>query len=371
MLFKGWLQIQISFVKVAFISRDTLYKDPGGDTVQIENTARYLRALGVEVDVLLASSNIDYSRYDILHFFNIIRPADILTHIKKSKKPFVISTIYVDYTEYEKNHRKGFVGLLFKLLPSDLIEFVKVIARLLIKGDKIISPSYLLLGQKKAVKKIIQEAALLLPNSESEYRRLVTRYGIEKAFKVIPNAIDPNLFSHASLPLKEPKLVLCVGRIEGRKNQLNLIRALNNTEFKLLIIGSFASNQPAYQKYCRSAAASNIKFINNIAQEQLVSYYKEAKVHVLPSWFETTGLSSLEAAAMGCNIVITDKGDTREYFEDMAYYCDPSSPESIKSVVMLAASNPFNEALREKILREYIWPVTAAKTLEAYKLALQ
>jgi hypothetical protein len=136
-------------VKVAFISRDSLYKDPGGDTVQIENTASYLRELGVEVDVLLASNKIDYSRYDLLHFFNIIRPADILTHIEKSKKPFVISTIYVDYTEYEKNHRKGFVGLLFKLLPSDLIEFVKVIARFLIKGDKIISPSYLLLGQKK------------------------------------------------------------------------------------------------------------------------------------------------------------------------------------------------------------------------------
>jgi glycosyltransferase involved in cell wall biosynthesis len=359
-------------VKVAFISRDSLYKDPGGDTVQIENTASYLRELGVEVDVLLASNKIDYSRYDLLHFFNIIRPADILTHIKKSKKPFVISTIYVDYTEYEKNHRKGFVGLLFKLLPSDLIEFVKVIARFLIKGDKIISPSYLLLGQKKAVKKIIRETALLLPNSESEYRRLVTNYGIEKAFRVIPNAIDPNLFNQASSPsLKDKKLVLCVGRIEGRKNQLNLIRALNNTEFKLFIIGSFASNQPAYEKYCRSAAASNIKFINNIAQEQLVSYYKEAKVHVLPSWFETTGLSSLEAGVMGCNIVITDKGDTREYFEGMAYYCDPSSPESIKSAVMLAASNPFNEALREKILREYIWPVTAAKTLEAYKLALQ
>jgi glycosyltransferase involved in cell wall biosynthesis len=359
-------------VKVAFISRDSLYKDPGGDTVQIENTASYLRELGVEVDVLLASNKIDYSRYDLLHFFNIIRPADILTHIKKSKKPFVISTIYVDYTEYEKNHRKGFVGLLFKLLPSDLIEFVKVIARFLIKGDKIISPSYLLLGQKKAVKKIIRETALLLPNSESEYRRLVTNYGIEKAFRVIPNAIDPNLFNQASSPsLKDKKLVLCVGRIEGRKNQLNLIRALNNTEFKLFIIGSFASNQPAYEKYCRSAAASNIKFINNIAQEQLVSYYKEAKVHVLPSWFETTGLSSLEAGVMGCNIVITDKGDTREYFEDMAYYCNPGSLDSIRSAVMLAASNPFNEALREKILREYIWPVTAAKTLEAYKLALQ
>ena len=74
---------------------------------------------------------------------------------------------------------------------------------------------------------------------------------------------------------------------------------------------------------------------------------------------------------MGCNIVVTGKGDTQEYFEDMAYYCDPSSIDSIRSAVIAASSGSFNKELRDKILREYIWPVTAKKTLEAYKLALQ
>jgi glycosyltransferase involved in cell wall biosynthesis len=150
-----------------------------------------------------------------------------------------------------------------------------------------------------------------------------------------------------------------------------LVKALSNSSFNLVLIGAAASNQGRYYRECRNAAAANVLFIDHIPQKDLIAYYQQARVHVLPSWFETTGLSSLEAAAMGCNIVITDKGDTREYFEDMAYYCDPSSPESIKSAVMLAASNPFNEALREKVLREYIWPVTAAKTLEAYKVVLQ
>ncbi len=59
----------------------------------------------------------------------------------------------------------------------------------------------------------------------------------------------------------------------------------------------------------------------------------------MPSWFETTGLSSLEAAAMGCNIVITRKGDAYEYFGDYAYYCDPESPDSIFKAIEKAASN--------------------------------
>jgi len=36
----------------------------------------------VYVDILLTNQTIDYSQYDLLHFFNIIHPADILsTHI--------------------------------------------------------------------------------------------------------------------------------------------------------------------------------------------------------------------------------------------------------------------------------------------------
>lgn len=358
-------------MKVLFISRATLFKDAGGDTIQVKNTARYLIELGIQVDIRLCDEKINYSNYNLLHFFNIIRPADILRHVQKSRKPYVVSTIYVDYSEYEKTQRGGLAGFLFKSISADFIEYIKVIARFAVKGERIISPSYLLLGQRKAIKKVIREASFLLPNSNNEYKRLSEQYGIKKPYYVIPNAVDLTLFDYTLKGIKKQNLVLCVGRIEGRKNQLNLIRALNNTKFEVMIIGSAASNQAAYADACHAAAAPNIKFIDNVPQKQLLAYYAAAAVHVLPSWFETTGLSSLEAAVMGCNIVVTDKGDTKEYFGDMAYYCNPGIPESIRGAVELASSKPFNEILRQKIVTEYIWPVTAAKTLEAYKRALQ
>jgi glycosyltransferase involved in cell wall biosynthesis len=161
--------------------------------------------------------------------------------------------------------------------------------------------------------------------------------------------------------------VLCVARIEGIKNQLNLIKALNNTRFHLLIIGSHAPNQASYYHHCRSIAAKNVDFIDHIPVEMLLTWYQRAKVHVLPSWFETTGLSSVEAAAMGCNIVITDKGDTREYFGDDAFYCDPSEPKSILEAIEKASLGPFNENLRKKILKYYTWEQAAIQTLKAYK----
>ena len=94
-------------------------------------------------------------------------------------------------------------------------------------------------------------------------------------------------------------------------------------------------------------------------------------MHVLPSWFETTGLSSLEAGAMGCNLVITDKGDTREYFEDFAFYCDPSSVESIFEAVNKAADRNTDTKLQQKIFSQYTWTNTARLTLQAYNEILQ
>jgi glycosyltransferase involved in cell wall biosynthesis len=355
-------------LKILFISRATLYKDKGGDTVQIVNTARYLEKLGAEVTVRLCNETIDYSKFDLIHFFNIIRPADILLHMDRSGKPFVVSTIYVDYSEYERNERKGLAGKVFSIFSRDSIEYLKVIARFIVNAEKIISPGYLLLGQKRAIKKIIARSGMLLPNSYSEYQRLSSNYGINKAFRVIPNAIDPSLFNENSgTQVRRDNLIICVGRIEGRKNQLNLIKALNNTKFQLVIIGSSSPNQMKYYNNCKEIAATNVSFIENILQEKLIEYYRSAKVHALPSWFETTGLSSLEAAAMGCNIVITDKGDTREYFENYAYYCDPASPQSIFDATCKAAGDSIGSELQKKIFNQYTWSQAARLTLGAYE----
>ena len=53
---------------------------------------------------------------------------------------------------------------------------------------------------------------------------------------------------------------------------------------------------------------------------------------------------------MGCNIVITEKGFTREYFGDDAFYCEPGDPESIYNAVENAAQSDCRIALQQKIL---------------------
>jgi glycosyltransferase involved in cell wall biosynthesis len=363
-------------MKVLFLSRSTLFTVRGGDTSQIVNTALYLGKLGVQADIRLCDEVIDYRGYDLIHFFNVIRPADILKHIELSGKPYVVTPIFVDYSEFDRTIRKGMTGSILRWLSPDGLEYVKAIARLLVNGEKLVSPSYLWLGQRRSIRKILSHAEMILPNSNSELNRLRARYNGNVPARVIPNAIDPSIFGGNSditgngsgkNESKEPNLVISVGRIEGLKNQLNLVRALSGTSYRLILIGSPAPNHKVYYEECRKIAAANVSFVDHIEQKELIGYYRRAKVHVLPSWFETTGLSSLEAAAMGCNLVITDKGDTREYFGDYAWYCDPASPDSIFAAVEKAATCEFREGLRAKIFAEYTWPHTAERTLGAYR----
>src|ERR1700749_1519616 len=109
-------------MKILFLARSTLFNVFGGDTVQIVSTAKYLRRLGISVDIRLSEEQIDYSMYDLIHVFNIVRPADVMSHLERSRLPYVVSTIFIDFNEYQK-FNKGFVPALNKYLSSDQLEY--------------------------------------------------------------------------------------------------------------------------------------------------------------------------------------------------------------------------------------------------------
>ncbi len=358
-------------MNIALIARSTLLTVRGGDTIQIQQTVRHLPASGISADIIPADQPIDYKKYDLLHFFNLTRPADILRHIHKTAVPFILSPNLVDYSEFDKYHRRGLSGMAFRCLPGNMIEYLKTLARAIRGNDRLPGLYYLWNGQDRSIKYILGKTALVLPNSRLEYESICSRFHVRPQYAIVPNGIDPRLFRFNSQTKKDPRLVLCVARIEGIKNHLGLIRALNNSAYRLLIIGSPAPNQQHYYNTCRKAAAGNIIFKDHLGQRELVTYYQRAKVHVLPSWFETCGLSSLEAGAMGCNLVITDKGYTREYFADDAFYCDPASQESIFGAIEKAARSACQERLREKILAQYTWQQAAAHTAAAYRQAME
>lgn len=360
-------------------SRINLLNNPGGDTTQILKTRDCLKKLGIEVNISTElEPNLD--GYDLVHLFNLIRPQEVYLqarNAKKHNKKVVLSPIYVDYTEYDKKGRDGFAHLIFKNLSAGQIEYLKVLARA-IKNKELHKGTITLLlnGYLKLQKKILCLTDMLLPNSHSEIERIERNFDLKSINHiVIPNAVDVSKFDFEKTNVdKEIKkytdCVLCVARIEGIKSQLNLVKAVRGLPLKLILIGKPAPNHLKYYQKVKKEAENNVIFIDYIDHDKLPQYYKVAKVHALPSWFETTGLSSLEAGAMECNLVISDKGDTKEYFKDFAYYCDPESVRSIREAVIRAYENPINPKLKEHIMKNFNWEKTAEKTLGAYQKAL-
>jgi glycosyltransferase involved in cell wall biosynthesis len=368
-------------LKVLLQSRCTLFTVPGGDTIQILKTKEYLVKLGVSIDI---STDLepDLSDYDIVHLFNLIRPQDILIQARNAKrqgKKIVLSTIYGLYTEYDRTARTGFAKLVSQCFPTSSLEYFKTVARG-VKNRELHKGTlqYLVCGHKRAQREIASFVDVFLPNSFTEKQRVLDDFPsvYDKPFVVVPNAVDIAIFNPDKIVVSDEveKLtdcVLCVARIEGRKSQINLVRALKDLPWTLVLIGKPAPNHIGYFEQLINESGNNIRIIGQIEHELLPQFYKAAKVHALISWMETPGLSSLEAAAMGCNLVITGKGDTREYFRDYAYYCEPDSVESIRNALIKAYEAPVDPALRQHVVNNFTWEKTAIKTLEGYEHAIK
>ena len=211
-------------MKVALIGRSTLFKVKGGDTIQMVKTAEGLNGLGVKANIYLATDRIDYQEFDLLHFFNVIRPADHLWHIRHSKKPYVVSTIFLDYSGFDRKGRNAPFRTIFRMVGSSGAEYLKNIYRFTRKQDILVSREYLL-GHRRALLNVIEGAALILPNSQSEFRRVRTHTGYKGKYEVIPNGIDLNIFGQIPVETKREEKVVCVAQVYGMKNQHSLIQA--------------------------------------------------------------------------------------------------------------------------------------------------
>ena len=214
---------------------------------------------------------------------------------------------------------------------------------------------------------LYEAADLLLPNSELEAETLVRDLGVTTPIRVVPNAVDPALFAPGP-PWEERHGVLYVGRLEPHKNQLRLIQALRGTGVPLTIVGGDHPHHPEYADAVRAEAGEAVRVVGQTSHEELARFYAQARVHAVPSLFETTGLVSLEAALSGCNVVSTEVGYAREYLE-----ADGLVLRSIRSGKHQvrrrrgAKNAPRNRHCAERILDRYTWKHTASVTAAAYR----
>jgi len=328
----------------------------GGAEVQLTSTADALKRKKVKVEYS-SNPHEDLSGYDLVHIFNSPRFDETRSYFDnaiRQKKPIAFSTIFWSKEDLAIGvARTAKVRIAKKILGENLS---KAMWRI-VKGQT---------KEQKVEKWLFENADVLLPNSEGEQREIERTYGIRaKKYHVVRNAIDTSLFA------KEPEgkrenYVLSVGRIENRKNTIKLIEACHKLGLHLKLIGALDEHDDYARSCLELIKKYDVEHLDPKPQKELLDYYYSAKAHAMVSWYETPGLSSMEAACGGCNIVSTDLGSTKEYFGKNANYCSPFSQSSIEEALSEAIGGQSDMTLRETIMSEFTWDGAADDTLAGY-----
>lgn len=112
------------------------------------------------------------------------------------------------------------------------------------------------------------------------------------------------------------KLILCVGTIEERKNQLTLIRAFKayqsrnpNSDWRLILVGNLHA---AVAKEVKASLNDNLIFMEGVTDEALHTLYRQCAFTVFPSVEEGFGLPILESLWFGKPCICANFGAMAE-----------------------------------------------------------
>lgn len=217
---------------------------------------------------------------------------------------------------------------------------------------------------------------IILPNSNAEQEYLESYFNLKLPnSQVVFNAISTDFYKDVDFEFEKlyslSNYILCVGKIEPRKNQLLLAKLLSNTDYQVVFIGDKMLDDINYflefQKVVQ--LSSNIHHFTSFPQNSNLfkSAYKSAKVHVLLGENETPGLVSIEAAVGGCNIVVHDCKPVREYFGNSAFYCNIRNNKSILDAIDLAFKCENDNEFSLHLSNAYNWDKVALDYIEIYK----
>ncbi|HEY1660966.1 MAG TPA: glycosyltransferase family 4 protein [Verrucomicrobiae bacterium] len=140
---------------------------------------------------------------------------------------------------------------------------------------------------------------------------------------VVPNGVEDAFLN--SQPILRGKWLICTATITDRKRVLELAEAAVHAQTPVWIVGkAYSDSDPYAQKFFALVKRHPeiIRYEGVISdRERLAQVYREARGFVLLSTMESRSLSSEEAAACGCPLLLSDLPWARSMFHELASYC--------------------------------------------------
>ncbi len=383
-------------MKILYVAREETRAFFAGDVVQYEKTKEFLeKKYNCAIDVLPIDkiTEDDVKKVDILHFWGINsspKIGDVINIAKKLNKKVVISSIY--YDDIPRLFLRYFVA---PFLKNNLYPCLETLNNIL--NDFCLVPLCYLIPQfwdkryyirgtweySALRRRFVDASDFVIPNSDEECEWLckATKLDYEtnkNKIAIIPSALDVECIrNHKDTGfMSEVKDFVIEGaRIEPSKNQFGVLKALyDKPEIPIIFTGKVLEEKYFQDLKKLAEKRGNVYFTGKIPLADLFSLYRRAKVHVLPSFRETTGLSTLESLMLGTQIVVSSERfcPVKYYqFDKYGFMCNPYDINSIKNAIMEAYNHPKDITLSEDYMNFYSYENVAVMTFKVYKKVLQ
>lgn len=166
--------------------------------------------------------------------------------------------------------------------------------------------------------------------------------------------------------------ILYVGRLNERKNILNLLKSiplLDNRNIPLVLVGSYDWKMFNIDSAIRDFGITDrVHLTGFVSDEDLPLVYSLATIFWFVSFEEGFGLPPLEAMASGVPVVISDRSSLPEVCGEAGNYANPDSPQSIAEAIdrLLGDKDLYNSKIEQGLRRaeQFTWEQSANKLMQ-------
>jgi phosphatidylinositol alpha-1,6-mannosyltransferase len=239
---------------------------------------------------------------------------------------------------------------------------------------------------------VIKRAKTIICNSQNS-ANIVAKFGAQAAAKtqVLHPGVDSDLFvpeqrnekSLTSLNWINKRIVLTVGRLQARKGQDMMIKAIPEIlktvpNFLYAIVGDGEELDALVKLSAELKVDQHIQFLRGITDEQMIECYQQCDLFILPNRtidndIEGFGMVLVEAQSCGKPVIAGDSGGTKEtmLLGESGVIIDATQPSNIASTVVGMLSDEqklkdMGSKGREHVLKSLDWKALVQRAKELF-----
>ena len=193
-------------------------------------------------------------------------------------------------------------------------------------------------------KSVARLSDYVLVDSELGKKQFIESYGNKVHFPhiaVLPFVVPRHIREEKEKYIATPtKYIFYPAQFWEHKNHMNLVKAIKiakeqEKDICLVLVGSEKNTlKKVKRQIAKDGLEKNIFILGFVADEQITYLYKHANALIMPSYFGPTNIPPLEAMALGCPVIVSNKYAMGEQVGDAGLLFDPDSPEEMAECIL-------------------------------------